>query len=194
VTYDSGGIADSVAIADVNGDGKPDLVVANYCVPGNCPNATVAVLLGNGDGTFQAAVTYDSGGYAQTSVAVADVNGDGKPDLVVSNQCTDSNCRSEGVVGVLLGNGDGTFRSVITYDSGGYSGYSVAVADVNGDGKPDLVVANECANSNCGSDGTVAVLLGNGDGTFQAAVTYDSGGWDPLSVTVADLNGDREPI
>ena len=61
---------------------------------------------------------------------------------------------------------------VVTYGSGGTGASSVAVADVNGDGKPDLVVANICASSTDCSKGTVAVLLGNGDGTFQTAVTY----------------------
>ena len=88
VGYGSGGNwADSVAVADVNGDGKPDLVVANYCASGSCANGTVGVLLGNGDGTFQSAVTYGSGGTDAYSVAVADVNGDGKPDLLVANRC-----------------------------------------------------------------------------------------------------------
>jgi uncharacterized protein (DUF2141 family) len=200
VLYDSGGTAESVAVADVNGDGKPDLVVANYCASG-CPNGTnsnVGMLLGNGDGTFQPIVTIYSGGYASPSVVVGDVNGDGKPDLVVSIQCTSGNMSSgctnpEGIVSVLLGNGDGTFQAAVTYDSGGVYAYSVAVADVNGDGKPDLVAANGCANSNCSSDGTVSVLLGNGDGTFQAAMTYDSGGWEPLSVAVADVNRDGKP-
>jgi hypothetical protein len=196
VTYDSGGMAESVAVADVNGDGKPDLVVANYCASGcqDGMNSTVGVLLGNGDGTFQPIVIVYSGGYASPSVAVADVNGDGKPDIVVSVQCTsDCTIDPEGMVSVLLGNGDGTFQTAVPYDSGGIYAYSVAVADVNGDGKLDLVVANGCANSNCSSNGTVGVLLGNGDGTFQTAVPYDSGGWEPLSVVVADLNGDGEP-
>ena len=107
-------------------------------------NGTVGVLLGNGDGTFQTAVTYGSGGYYADSVAVADVNGDGKPDLVVANACaSSSNCANGGSVGVLLGNGDGTFQAAVTYGSGGqYEPDSVAVADVNGDGKPDLLVAN----------------------------------------------------
>jgi Bacterial Ig-like domain (group 3)/FG-GAP-like repeat len=196
VRYVSGGTgASSVFVKDVNGDGNPDLLVANAC--GNngnfgCMIGSVGVLLGNGNGTFHAAVNYTSGGYEPYSVAVKDVNGDGNPDLLVANRCVDnSNCN--GVVGVRLGNGDGTFQPVVTYDSGGYEAQSVAVADVNGDGKPDLVVANVCADSNCTSGGVVGVLLGNGDGTFQAAISYDSGGLVAESVAVADVNGDGKP-
>src|ERR1019366_3412245 len=173
----------SVAVADVNGDGKPDVVV------GNCGDSTVGVLLGNGDGTFQPAVTYFtyfSGCWNPTAVAVADLNGDGKPDLVMG-------CGSIAAVGVMLGNGDGTFQPAVTYDSGpGYAVNYVAVADVNRDGKLDLVVTN-CGADGCASGGPLAVLLGNGDGTFQPAVTYDSGGRDPWSVAVADVNGDGNP-
>jgi len=185
VLYGSGGSgAYSVAVADVNGDGKPDIAVANYS-SGN----TVAVLLGNGDGTFQAAVTYGSGGVGPSSVAVADVNGDGKPDIVVANSCTDCNNYIAGV-GVLLGNGDGTFQAAVVYQSGGYLANSIAVADLNGDGKPDIVVGNLCYgySLHC-EDGPAAVLLGNGDGTFQPAVPYycyES----PQSIAVADVNGD----
>jgi hypothetical protein len=89
-------------------------------------------------------------------------------------------------VGVLLGNGDGTFQTAATYGSGGYYAFSVAAADVNGDGKPDLMVANYCGtDNNCSTEGSAAVLLGNGDGTFQKAVTYGSGGVNPLSTAVA---------
>src|SRR5208283_3302813 len=163
-----------IALADLNGDGKPDLLVANA--------SGVAVLLGNGDGTFQPAVTYGSGGSSPWSVAVADVNRDGKPDLIVANY-------SSSTVGVLLGNGDGTFQPAATYGSGGNGPWSVAVADVNGDGKPDLAVANDCG----GCDGSVAVLLGNGDGTFRPAVLYDSGGDLTWGVAIADVNGDGKP-
>ena len=144
-----------MVVADVNGDGKPDLLVANQCADRGCTNGTVGVLLGNGDGTFQTAVTYGSGGYGALSVAVADVNGDGKPDVVVANVCSNAYCETNGTVGVLLGNGDGTFQTAVTYGSGGYA-HSVAVADVNGDGKPDLLVANGCTSN--GNGGCTTIL------------------------------------
>jgi hypothetical protein len=190
-------------VADVNGDGKLDLIVANYYSESQCnANGSVGVLLGNGDGTFQTAVCYSSGGTEPTGIAVADVNGDGKLDILVANVCAGSNCSmfgGDGAIGVLLGNGDGTFQAAVTYSSGGGDATSVAVADVNGDGKPDLLVANSCdtsgntCNNDPPPDGSVSVLLGNGDGTFQPAVSYDSGGKQTLSMAVADINGDGRP-
>ena len=196
VLYGSGGNnTRSVAVADVNGDGKPDLLVANWCqYEGNCPNGTIDVLLGNGDGTFQSAVSYGSGGWRAISIAVADVNGDSKPDIVVVNcGASDSSDCGEGVIGVLLGNGDGTFEAAMTFGSGGFDLESVAVADVNGDGKSDLVVVNQCSIViNC-SHGSVGVLLGNGDGTFKTAVPYDTSTLWAYSVTIADVNRDGKP-
>src|SRR5438270_592276 len=139
--YDSGvSVQVFVAVADVNDDGNPDLVVVN-----RYSNDT-GVLLGNGDGTFQPAVTYGSGSGSPLLVAVADVNGDGKPDIVATDQCASANCLNNGLVAVLLGNSDGTFQTAQTYSAGGFLTNSVAVADVNGDSKPDLVVANLCAD------------------------------------------------
>jgi hypothetical protein len=204
VTYDShgysaaGGTLGDVAIQDVNGDGKPDVVVvtAFSSNTGFQQYGLVSVLLGNGDGTFRAAVTFSSGGFAASFVAVADVNGDGKPDIVVTNKCPaySSDCltgRVASTVGVLLGNGDGTFQPAVTYNLGGYEAVSVTVADVNGDGRPDLLAASSCApvNGAC-TNGGLSVLLGNGDGTFQPAVTYSSGGYDSSSMAVRDVNGD----
>jgi len=103
------------------------------------------VLLGKGNGTFQRAVDYSTGSYPQ-SVAVADFNGDGKPDLAVSNV--------NGTVSVLLGNGDGAFQAAVNYGAGIFPDF-VAVGDFDGDGKPDLAVVNQGSDG----DGGVSVLL-----------------------------------
>jgi uncharacterized protein (UPF0548 family) len=184
-SYDAGGCGTwSVSVADVDGDGSPDIILANNCFGSGGTSSTVSVLLGKGDGTFESAVEYASG-LSAWSVAVADVNGDGQPDLLVGS-CASSGCES-GTVAVLLGKGDGTFQAAVSYDSGGSQAISVAVADVNGDGKPDLLVANYYPTS------SVGVLLGNGDGTFQPAVAYESGGQQPISIAVADVDRDGKP-
>jgi len=187
VNYSSGGTgAGSLAIADLNGDGKLDLAVAN-------PDSdTVGVVLGNGDGTFQSAVTYSAGGTEPLSIAIADVNGDQIPDLVVTVYCpTGGNCKHGGV-NVLLGNGDGTFQDPVTYNPGGFYPASVAVADLNGDGHPDLVVANYCSSSQGCSHGTVGVLLGKGDGTFHSPGIHTTNA-EATSVVITDINGDGHP-
>ena len=192
MNYNTGGqLPDAVVVADLNGDGNPDLVIANS------GSSTVAVLLGKGDGTFQAAVNYrraaSTSGRNLISVAAADVNGDNKIDLVVTNSCISSTDCSSGSVGVLLGNGDGSFQPVVVYNSGAPAARSVAIADLNGDGKPDIIVAN-CGNlAACPRDGFVGVLLGIGDGTFKPVVTYDSGAPQAVSVAVADVNADGKP-
>jgi hypothetical protein len=181
VTYGAGGDTSSMAVADVNGDGKFDVAVTTYNSHG------VGVLLGNGDGTFQPVHIYSPGSTYPSSIAITDVNGDGKPDLVVANEVDPTYfSQEEGVVGVLLGNGDGTFQPTLTYSAGGRGATSIAIADVNTDGKPDLVVAIAVSDQ-------VGILLGNGDGTFQPAVTYPSGGFGAVSVASADVNGDGKP-
>ena len=202
-TYDSGGIfAHTVNFADVNGDGKADMLVGNGAgnfANGNPTTRTVSVLLGNGDGSFQPGIAYDSGASDLSSVAVTDVNRDKVPDLIVASRCGGGNCANQGSVAVLLGNGDGTLQDPVTYSSGGYVTGSVAVADVNGDGVLDATVANctsigpppGVGSATCpNGDGVIGVLLGNGDGTFQSARTYDSGGEGASSLVVADFNGD----
>ena len=196
VIYNSGDReTSSVVGADINADGKVDLVVVNGCGSGiTClMEGSVAVLLGNGDGTFQPAVKYLSGGWNASSVAVADVNGDNKLDIVVANECTTraTFCPGQASIGVLMGNGDGTFQPVATYSSGGWNANSVIVGEVNADGKPDILVANGCASAvDCSNNGAVAVLLGNGNGTFQPAALYSSGGAGATSAVIADINGD----
>ncbi len=171
-----GGVPESVAIGDLNGDGIPDLAVANLS------GDSVSVLLGGGDGTFTpASGSPITVGTDPVSVAIGDLNGDGVPDLAVVNQDGDS-------VSVLLGGGGGTFTpasgSPITV--GGFP-ESVAIGDLNGDGHPDLVVAN--LNS-----GSVSVLLGGGSGAFTPAPGSPiSVGGSPESVAIGDLNGDGHP-
>jgi VCBS repeat protein/FG-GAP repeat protein len=168
---DLGG-ANSVAIGDLNGDGKPDLAVAT-----DSTNA-VSVLLGKGDGTFDPFAAYAAGS-VPWSVAIGDLNGDGKLDLAVANQ----GFAGPGNVSVLLGNGDGTFRTQVVYAAGSLPWF-IAIGDLNGDGKADLAVANNGSNN-------VGVLLGNGDGTFQAQVPFATGSF-PASIAIGDLNGDAK--
>jgi hypothetical protein len=164
VSYSSGGYWTFLAaIADVNGDGFPDMIVTNNCASvnanGTCNSTTeLSVLLGNGDGTFQAPTGYYLGGYGPPAFAVGDLNADGKLDIAVGNVCVTAGCPSQ-AVGVLLGNGDGTFQLPTSYQSGGYIALSAAVADVNSDGKPDLIVTDECRGFSCNGSGAVVVLL-----------------------------------
>ena len=129
------------------------------------------------------------------------MNGDGKTDIIVGDASSCYGCSGSGAVGVLLGNGDGTFQPVFTYNSGGYSyetgPTALALADLDSDGKLDIVVTNYCFNActNPTAEGNVSVLLGNGDGTFQPAISYGSGGFG-LSIgalAVGDVNGDGKP-
>jgi hypothetical protein len=166
----------AIVTGDFNGDGIPDLAVANFNV-GNTGIGSVTVLLGKGDGTFNAMPSGPAVGSGPYAIATGDFNGDGIPDLAVANE--DSNN-----VTVLLGKGDGTFTAAASPTTG-VQRRSIAVGDLNGDGKADLMVANLGSN-------TVTVLLGNGDGTFKAKASPATGA-DPDSVVVADFNGDGIP-
>lgn len=115
----------------------------------NLTVGTISALLGNGDGTFQAPVE-TSATYGPLSVAVGDFNGDGTPDLAVTDNVI------PGEISVFLGKGKGRFGAETDYNMGSSEAQSVAVGDFNGDGKPDLVVA-------LGPGNAVSVLLGNGD-------------------------------
>jgi FG-GAP-like repeat len=196
MAFNSGGSFPSIAIADVNDDGKLDVLTAN--LGGDLVDRSLDVLLGNGDGSLRQPVPYDAGGVIATGVAVADVNGDGKPDLVTTNFIKFVD-RDNGAVGVLLGNGNGTFQPPVAFSSGGFGATSLAISDVNHDGNLDVVVANcspsgtqECTSFGSGA-GVVGVLLGNGDGTFRDAVSYDMGGLGAGKVAIADINGDGPP-
>jgi len=124
-------------------------------------------------------------GAGPRAIAVGDFNGDGVPDLATAND-TDP-----GTVTILLGNGDGTFTATATSPATGNAPYAIVVGDFNGDGIPDLAVANECGTDPaCRFAGTVTILLGNGDGTFTATATSPATGGFPVSIAVADFNGD----
>jgi len=174
----------AVVIADFNGDRKLDIAVANSGDPGIADAGNVSILLGNGDGTFQPAKDIIAG-KNPCSIAVGDFNGDGHLDLVVANNGINvAGGWLPGTVSVLLGNGDGTFRTHVDYATGtGPS--SIAVGDFNGDNRLDLAVAAHPAN-------VVSVLLGRGDGTFQPHVDYATGtGGGNGAVVVADFNRDN---
>src|SRR5262249_53714998 len=130
----------SVKTADLNGDGKMDVVTANF------GSNDVSVLLGKGDGTFQGAQDYPAGNNPH-SVAIGDLNGDGKLDLAVADR--------NGGLSVLLGNGDGTFQPAQSFSTDTGGSFGVAIGDLNGDGAPDVVTANHDNND-------VSVLLNAG--------------------------------
>ena len=151
---------------DVNGDGKPDLLVSQF-VGVDAGETILTVLPGNGDGTFQAPV-HTNAGVDRFGLTVADFDGDGKLDVAVE----ELDNFFPGAADVLLGNGDGTFGDPHVFRTGGDAGFGVAAADFNGDGRPDLAVANTFSND-------VRVLLNTSTG---AAAGLLQGGFETPNV------------
>ena len=176
--YAAGKYPLSVVAADLNGDGFVDIVTGNTGSFNNGYERTVSVLLGRGDGTFDAPTKLDTGGRPR-AVAIADFTGDNKADILTVN--TDDTALGNSY-SLLAGNGDGTFAARVDTALGFYP-EDVAAGDLNGDGKQDLVIAQSQ---------TVTVLLGQGGGTFAAGVDYATIAAGYTKVVIADMNGDTK--
>jgi hypothetical protein len=159
---------DSIAIADINGDGNADLVEASN------DGGAIYILLGQGNGQFQLGSTINSPA-TLFAVAATDVNGDGHADIIYTYS---------DAVGVLLNNGSGGFAPPELYSVGNFP-TSIAVGKLTGSLHADIVVTNEHYN-------TVSVLLGNGNGHFQLARNFAAGN-NPFQAVISDVNGDGNP-
>ena len=161
---------EDVTAADLTGNGILDLIVSDY-------SSTVNVFMGNGNGTFQPAVSYDPGNYPRT-VQVADLTNNGKMDLIVTSVGIDTGGAIFGTVGafagsvsIMMGNGDGTFQQPIAYTPSAFPGYTV-VGDFNGDGYPDLATEQV-------SDGVAINVMLNEPGSSNLPPTFEN----PASAT-----------
>jgi hypothetical protein len=166
-------VLNDLAVGDLNGDGRPDVVTANTVVPGS----SVSVLMGRGSGFFTSRVDLPTN-ITATCVALADLDGDGRLDLMVGGG---------GAEGAQWrrGNGDGTFGSALPIATG-YAASSIAAGDLDGDGIPDLAIASDWPT------GSIRILRGLGGGAFATPIVR-SYGTQGRSIRIADLDGDGRP-
>ncbi len=158
--------------------GSHRVLCGDATAPANAGANTVSILLGNGNGSFQSALTV-AASVNPTSVAAADFNRDGRLDMVVANATP-----IPGTVSLLLGFGNGYFQLPRAFSVEMNPSF-VVVSDFNLDGKPDLAVANAAS-------GTISVLMGLGDGLFATPLTFDVGG-APVWMVATDVNADGKP-
>ncbi len=163
--------------ADFNGDGKLDLAGSGAM--------SAAVMLNNGDATFQPKIEYPVAGYTQ-DLAAGDFNGDGKLDLVVTINTQHTS------LSLGTGRGDGTFNPPVNFpNTSGFDSPSVIAADLNNDSKLDIVIMHtmNCYDGPCVVAETISVMLGNGDGTFQPTRELPAG-FGMYRMTAGDFNRD----
>lgn len=181
VEYETGWAPLDVITEDFNGDGKIDIAVPHLGIWWYWNQSKFSVFIGNGDGTFQPRMDYGIGG--AWSIASGDFNNDGKIDIACASKITGE---GGGSVSIYIGNGDGTFQSLIDYGfMWGTQPLSIITGDFNGDAKTDLATAISWG----GGTGSVSIFIGNGDGTFQGMGEYSVGG-PPYSIEIGDFNAD----